>query len=69
MVTRNEVRLDGETIDLGEAPDSFTLQMCEFTNALIEEKQPPASGKEVLKVVRSLDLVARSSEQGRVIAF
>jgi predicted dehydrogenase len=69
VVDRNEVKLDGEAIDLGDAPDSFTLQMREFMNALLEEKQPPASGKEVLKVVRTLDLVARSSDQGRVMAF
>ena len=69
VVTRNEVLLDGEANDLGIAQDAFTLQMREFTHALMQGKQPPASGKEVSEVVRTLDLVARSSEQGRAVAF
>ncbi len=69
VVTRNEVLLDGEAIDLGIAQDAFTLQMREFTHALMQGKQPPASGKEVSEVVRTLDLVARSLEQGRAMAF
>jgi predicted dehydrogenase len=68
-ITRHEVSLNGEPVDVGEEWDAFTLQMLRFTEALQIGQQPPVSGKEVLKVVRTLDLVRESSENGRRMTF
>ena len=68
-ITRNEVKLNGEPVELEEESDAFTLQMRRFTDALQKGEQPPVSGKEVVKTVRTLDLVRESSKEGRRMTF
>jgi predicted dehydrogenase len=64
----NEVRLDGELVE-AQMPanvyaDSFAEQLRQFVAGLQGEGALPAPGREVLTVVRTLDLARESAELG-----
>ena len=69
VLTRSSVVLNGETVDLGETEETFTLQTRLFVEALQEGREVPAPGREILKVVRTLDLARRASETGQAQKF
>ncbi len=53
-------------VDGDQQPSNYELQMREFVSAVLEGRQPLASGREVLPVMRVLDAAARSVRTGRV---
>jgi len=69
LVTRRSVELNGETVDLEQSEDSFTLQMRLFVEALLADREVPVTGPRVLKTVRTLDLARRASESGQTQTF
>ena len=69
VLTRQRLLLNEEPQDLSGAEDPFTLQMRLFVEALREGREPPASGREVVKVMRVLDLVREASETGQAMRF
>ena len=68
-VTRSKVLVDAEEVDLEQSEPAFQLQLRLFAEALIEGRQVPASGPQVLPVMRVLDLVRLASETGRAQDF
>ncbi len=67
-VLGNEVRLNGELVE-AQMPanvyaDAFSEQLRQFVAALRGEGPLPAPGREVLTVVRTLDLARESAELG-----
>jgi predicted dehydrogenase len=68
-VTRNELFVDGDRVDLPETEGAFVLQMRRFVEALLSGKEPPTPGYEVVRVMRVLDLVRESSDRGLAVAF
>ena len=68
-VRRGELLLDDEPVVLPGLEAPFVLQMRRFVEALLAGEQPPVSGHEVLRVMRTLDLVRQASERGEVMAF
>lgn len=68
-VLRNQLLLDGEPVEIPEAPEPFHLQMQRFVEALQAGEEVPAPGREVVRVMRTLDLVRESSRQGRTMDF
>ena len=59
--------INGELVLEGDQhPSNYTLQMKEFLAALQEGRQPLASGREVLPVMRVLDAACRSARSGQV---
>ena len=68
-LTRSGVELNGEPVDLGESEAPFTLQLRLFAEALLADREVPVSGREVLKVMRTLDLARRASETGQTQTF
>lgn len=68
-ISRNVLMLDGETVDLPEAENAFTRQMRAFVDALLDGAETPTQGRDVLKVMRTLDLVRQASDAGTSIMF
>ena len=69
VLTPREVRLNGEPVPLPASENSFTVQMRRFVAALLSGEEAPAPGREVVRVVRTLDLVREASAQGRAMPF
>ncbi len=69
MLTRGQLQLNGEDVELEETEETFTRQMRLFVEALATDREVPASGREVLKVVRTLDLVRAAHATGQVQTF
>jgi predicted dehydrogenase len=69
VLTRSAVELNGEPVELGEREDAFTRQLRLFIQALIDNRKVPAPGREVLKVMRTLDLIKNASETGQTQTF
>ena len=68
-VTRNGLQVDGEVVDVSEDAGAFELQMRGFVESLCAGAEPPTPGREVLRVMRVLDLVREASDRGVAIAF
>jgi len=69
-VQRNALLLDGEAQVLpGGAEGAFVLQMRRFVEALLAGRETPVQGREVIRVMRTLDLVREASEKGTPQAF
>lgn len=68
-LTARSLLLDGQAMDLPEGEDNFTAQMRRFVGALLTGEEVPAPGHEVVRVIRTLDLVREASEQGRAMRF
>ncbi|MDP6038897.1 MAG: Gfo/Idh/MocA family oxidoreductase [Candidatus Latescibacteria bacterium] len=69
VVKRNAVLLNGEDVDLPEAENAFVRQMRAFVDALLAGGETPTQGREVLKVMRTLDLVRVASDSGTAVMF
>ena len=68
-IKRNELLLDDESLDVSDEEGPFVRQMRAFAEALQSGAEVPAPGREVLRVMRTLDLVRQSSELGRGMDF
>lgn len=68
-IQRNQVFVDGEEIEISEQENAFAHQMRVFVSALQTEEPVPTSGQEVLRVMRTLDLVRQASERGKQMVF
>lgn len=71
-VERDRVRLDGEEVAAATGDvygDAFAEQMRQFVAALRGDGPPPAPGREVLTVVRALDLARRAADTGTPQGF
>jgi len=69
VVRRGELLRDEAPVELDGGEGAFQLQMRRFVEALREGTAPPAPGREVLRVVRTLDLVRKSGETGSAVPF
>jgi UDP-N-acetyl-2-amino-2-deoxyglucuronate dehydrogenase len=69
VVKRNAVLLNDEAVDLPEAENAFVRQMRAFVDALSVGNETPTHGREVLKVMRTLDLVRVASDSGTAVMF
>jgi predicted dehydrogenase len=69
VVKRNAVLLNDEAVDLPEAENAFVWQMRAFVDALLVGNETPTQGREVLKVMRTLDLVRVASDSGTAVMF
>ena len=68
-MTRNAIELNGTSIDYDKSEDSFTRQLRLFADALLNDREVPCSGCEILKVMRTLDLVKTASDTGQTQPF
>lgn len=66
---RSAVWLNGEAVELDTSEEAFTRQMRLFVEALQKGKAVPACGRDVLAVVRTLDLAKRAHTSGQVQPF
>lgn len=66
---RSAVWLDGEAVALDTTEEAFTRQMRLFVEALQTGEAVPACGRDVLAVVRALDLAKRAHQSGQVQPF
>jgi predicted dehydrogenase len=65
-----ELYLNEKIIVGGEQkPSIFYLQMKEFLNSLLENREPSISGKEILKVIQVMEASRISAEKHEVIKF
>jgi predicted dehydrogenase len=69
VITRQDLLLDGEPVDVSRDEGAFELQMRLFVEALQAGDEPPAPGHEVVKVMRTLDLVREASEREEVMRY
>ena len=69
VLTRNAIELNGTSIDYDKSADSFTRQLRLFADALLNDREVPCSGCEILKVMRTLDLVKTASDTGQTQPF
>ena len=64
-LTRNSVELNGEPVENTSNEEAFTRQLRLFAEALLENRAVPVTGAEVLKTMRTLDLIKKASETGQ----
>jgi len=65
-----ELFLNEKPIVRGEQePSIFYLQMNEFLNSILENREPSASGKEILKVIQVMEASRISAEKHEVVKF
>lgn len=69
VLTRNRLELNGEPVAIDSNEEAFTRQLRLFAEALLDHEEVPVPGREVLKVMRTLDLVKEASESGQTQAF
>lgn len=63
-----DLYVNGELIMTGEPlPHNFAVQMKEFVDSIRENRQPVASGKEILLQLKLIEAAQRSAEEKRVI--
>lgn len=68
-LNRGGIELNGEKVAIDADEDSFTHQMRLFVDALSEGKNVPAPGREVLAVMRTLDLAKEAHATGQAQLF
>ena len=68
-IRRNQVFIDGDEWEIPTQEGAFVLQMREFVDALLAGEPTPTQGQEVLRVMRTLDLVRQSSDDGKQMVF
>ena len=66
---RSALWLNGEAVELDTCEEAFTRQMRLFVEALESGNDVPASGRQVLAVVRSIELAQRAHESGQMQDF
>ncbi|MBT7418393.1 MAG: hypothetical protein HN780_07725, partial [Gemmatimonadetes bacterium] len=69
VLTRNGIDLNGEPVEIDRGEEAFTRQLRLFAEALLEDREVPVSGRAVLKVMRTLDLVKKASDTGQTQVF
>lgn len=63
-----DLYVNGELIMTGEPlPHNFAVQMKEFVESIHENREPVASGKEILLQLKIIEAAMRSAEEKRVI--
>jgi predicted dehydrogenase len=70
MNDETELFFNGDPIESGpQRPGNFTLQLREFVEAIGEGREPLASGKEVLKVMETVDAAFSSASKNRIVTL
>ena len=69
VLTRNAVELNGNPVEIDSGEEAFTRQLRLFAESLLENREVPVSGREVLKVMHTLDLVKKASDTGQTQVF
>lgn len=69
VIRRDKLFVDTEEIEIPVTVPAFELQMQQFVDALLTGHPTPAQGREVLRVMRTLDLVRQASETGNRMVF
>ena len=69
VIGRGKLWHNDEEVPLDQEEDSFTLQTRLFVEAVQGKRPPFAPGREVLRVLRTLDLARTASETGRTQEF
>jgi predicted dehydrogenase len=69
VIRRDKLFVDTEEIEMSVKEPAFVLQMQQFVDALLAGQPTPAQGREVLRVMRTLDLVRQASETGNQMVF
>ena len=69
VLTRNGIDLNGNPVEIDSDEEAFTRQLRLFAEALLEDREVPVSGRAVLKVMRTLDLVKKASDTGQTQIF
>jgi len=68
MNDETELSFNGDVIMSGpQEPSNFTVQLREFVTAIKEGREPMASGKEVLKVVETIDAAFKSAAENCLV--
>jgi predicted dehydrogenase len=68
-IRRDKLLLDDEVLEITDSEKPFVLQLRQFVDALLAGKPTPTQGTEVLRVMRTLDLVKQASENGTQMVF
>ena len=68
-IRRDKLFLDEDELEISVKENSFVLQMRQFVDALLAGGPTPTQGREVLRVMRTLDLVRQASETGTQMVF
>ena len=68
-MTRNALELTGDPVDYDQSAEAFTRQLRLFAAAVLSDSEVPCSDREVLKVMRTLDLVKTASDTGQTQPF
>lgn len=68
-IRRDRLLLDGEPLEVAARMDPFERQLRLFVDALRAGRPVPAGGREVLPVMRVLDLVKRAAATGEAQPF
>jgi len=69
QLRRGSIELNGEEIAIDESEEAFTRQMRLFVEALINGTPAPAPGREVVAVMRTLDLAKEAHATGQAQLF
>ena len=69
VLTRNGIELNGNPVEIDSDEEAFTRQLRLFAEALLENREVSVSGREVLKVMHTLDLVKKASDTGQTQVF
>ena len=70
MNDETELYFNGDLIVSGEQePSNFTLQLKEFAHSLQENREPIASGREVIKVIDTIEAAFKSSTDNSLITI
>lgn len=69
-VPNTDLYLNGKLIKTGSSePHAFAVQMGEFVDAIVEDREPESSGMKILTQTRILDAAQQSSREGREISL
>lgn len=69
VIGRGKLWHNEAEVELAQTDDSFTLQTRFFVEAVQGHRPPFAAGREVLRVLRTLDLARKASETGQSQQF
>jgi len=69
VIRRDKLFVDTEEVEISVKEGAFVLQMQQFVDALLAGQPTPTQGREVLRVMRTLDLVRQASETGKQMVF
>lgn len=62
------LKKDAKTlIDSEQKPDNYTIQLKEFVDSIRENREPLASGRDVLRTMKTIDAVIQSSQNNDIV--